>query len=125
MQRNVAREKLSKLLETHFCDVSRTEEHEFLLKKSADEYLENFDLEWKARMFNALAEKNRLKILTLLTLREMCVCELTAALDMTQPNLTYHIKKLENAGLVEYRKKGKWVYYSLTDEKYLHQIEIL
>ena len=125
MQRDVTKEKLSELLETPFCDVNNAEEHEPLLKRSTDDYFEKFDFERKARIFNALAEKNRLKILKLLTFREMCVCELTVALDMTQPNLSYHIKKLENAGLVKHSKRGKWVYYSLTDEKHLHRFEII
>ncbi len=125
MQEETTAERLSELLETHFCDVNNAEEHEPLLKRTTDDYFEKFDFERKARIFNALAEKNRLKILKLLTFREMCVCELTAALDMTQPNLSYHIKKLENAGLVKHSKRGKWVYYSLTDEKHLHRFEII
>lgn len=38
---------------------------------------------------------------------------------MNQPNLSYHVKKLENAGLVRSSKAGKWVYYSLADEESL------
>lgn len=125
MQEETTAERLSELLETHFCDAEDPQEHESLLKELTDEYLGGLDFEMKARIFNALAEKNRLKILKLLTFREMCVCELTAALDMTQPNLSYHIKKLENAGLVKHSKRGKWVYYSLTDEKHLHRFEII
>jgi ArsR family transcriptional regulator len=125
MQKDIAREELGGLLETRFCDAEDTEEHESLLRKLTDEYLGQFDFKDRARIFNALAEESRLKILALLTFREMCVCELTAALDMTQPNLTYHVKKLENVGLVEHEKRGKWVYYSLTDEKYVRQFEMV
>ena len=92
-----------------------------LLKKYSERFLEGFSLREKALLFSALSEENRLKILSLLTLREMCVCELTAALDMTQPNLTYHVKKLENVGLVKHDKQGKWVYYSLTEGDELRQ----
>ncbi len=113
------------MLETHFCDAENAEEHESLLRKFTDEYLRQFDFKDRARLFNALAEESRLKILALLKFREMCVCELTAALDMTQPNLTYHVKKLENVGLVGHEKRGKWVYYSLTDDKYVRQLEIV
>jgi DNA-binding transcriptional ArsR family regulator len=125
MQKDIAREELGGLLETRFCDAEDTEEHESLLRKLTDEYLGQFDFKDRARIFNALAEESRLKILALLTFREMCVCELTAALDMTQPNLTYHVKKLENVGLVEHEKRGNWVYYSLTDEKYVRQFEMV
>ena len=125
MTKNIAREELGRLLETRFCDAEDTEEHESLLRKLTDEYLGQFDFKDRAHLFNALAEESRLKILALLTFREMCVCELTAALDMTQPNLTYHVKKLENVGLVGHEKRGKWVYYSLTDEKYVRQFEMV
>ena len=80
---------------------------------SALKTLGGIDFEADARVHNALSDVNRLKILKLLGFREMCVCELTAALAMNQPNLSYHIKKLENAGLVRSERRGKWVYYSM------------
>lgn len=125
MQKDIAKDELGGLLETRFCDAEDTEEHESLLRKLTDEYLGQFDFKDRARLFNALAEESRLKILALLTFREMCVCELTAALDMTQPNLTYHVKKLENVGLVGHEKRGKWVYYSLANKQYVRQFEII
>jgi DNA-binding transcriptional ArsR family regulator len=121
MHGDTATPQLSKLLETRFCDAEDADGHESLLKKYSEQFLKGFDLREKALLFSALSEENRLKILSLLTLREMCVCELTAALDMTQPNLTYHVKKLENVGLVKPDKQGKWVYYSLTEGDDLHQ----
>ena len=117
MQEVTAAYRLSELLETHFCDAENPQEHESLLKELTDEYLGSFDFERRSRLYSALGDKNRLNILQLLTFREMCVCELTAALNMTQPNLTYHVKKLENTGLLRHDKRGKWVYYSLADEK--------
>ena len=125
MQKDHLGERLSELLETHLCDAEDAEEHESSLKTLASRYFEYLDFERKVRLFNALSEGNRLKILNLLTFREMCVCELAAALGMTQPNITYHTKKLENAGLVRPRRQGKWVYYSLADEERLEQLEII
>ena len=110
-----AKEKLSRLLETYYCDADDHEMHGSELKGYADEYLSRYELDQSARVYKALADEKRLKILRLLTFREMCVCELTIALDLTQPNLTHHIKKLEYAGLVGHEKRGKWVYYSLKD----------
>jgi ArsR family transcriptional regulator len=121
MHGDTATPQLSKLLETRFCDAEDADGHESLLKKYSELFLEAFDLREKALLFSALSDENRLKILSLLTLRAMCVCELTAALDMTQPNLTYHVKKLENVGLVKHDKQGKWVYYSLTEGDELRQ----
>ena len=125
MQKDPSGERLSELLETHLCDAEDAEKHESSLKALASRYFEYLDFERKVRIFNALSEGNRLKILNLLTFREMCVCELAAALDMTQPNITYHTKKLENAGLVKHKRQGKWVYYSLADEERLEQLEII
>jgi ArsR family transcriptional regulator len=125
MQEETTAERLSELLETHFCDAENPQEHESLLKELADEYLGSFDFERRSRLYGALADKNRLNILQLLTFREMCVCELTAALNITQPNMTYHVKKLEGAGLVQREKRGKWVYCSLTDVGSLQIIKAL
>ena len=125
MQINAARENLNNLLETYLCDANDAEEHESSLRALARRYFEVFDFKKEARVLNALAEESRLKILNLLTFREMCVCELAAALGMTQPNMTYHMKKLENVGLVEYEKRGKWVYYSLANEERLQQLGII
>ena len=71
-----------------------------------------------SRVFKALSDPKRLGILRLLEVRDMCVCELMVALDMTQPNLSHHVKILEREGFVEKRKEGKWTFYSsLYDER--------
>jgi ArsR family transcriptional regulator len=67
----------------------------------------------KTRLLKALANETRLKILKLLSTREMCVCELTVALDLTQPTASHHLNILENMGLIKDKKKGKWVFYSV------------
>ena len=120
--RDPARESLRSLLETHFCDISNQEKHASELTKLSDKYLSQFNLSQNAKLYKALADEKRLKILRLLTLREMCVCELTAALDLTQPNLTHHAKKLEHAGLVDHEKRGKWVYYAIKDIEILKSL---
>ena len=112
MEKEVVRQ-LNELLETHYCDAENAAEHGSRLSHLADTFLGEFNLEDEARVHGALSDVSRLKILKLLGFREMCVCELTAALDMNQPNLSYHIKKLESAGLVRSEKRGKWVYYSI------------
>lgn len=122
MENDEVENKLHALLETHFCDVSDKQKHEFELKKYTDQYLSRYDLTQKAKIYKALADEKRLKILKLLTFREMCVCELTTALDLTQPNLTHHIKKLEHANLIDREKRGKWVYYAIRDENYLKEL---
>lgn len=67
------------------------------------------------RVMKALSDPNRVKIVKLLGVRELCVCEIQAALNIAQPTVSKHLKILENAGLVQNRKEGLWVIYSLTD----------
>jgi ArsR family transcriptional regulator len=66
----------------------------------------------RSRIFKALADETRLRILGLLAAREMCVCEVMVALELTQPTASHHLGILENAGLVKNRKEGKWVFYT-------------
>jgi len=65
------------------------------------------------KYFKALADTTRLRILKLLEAGELCVCDLTAALDMTQPNISFHLSTLKAAGLISDRKSGRWSYYTL------------
>jgi ArsR family transcriptional regulator len=67
------------------------------------------------RLMGAIGDSNRIKILLLLSKREMCVCELESALGMTQPTASHHLGILELAGLVERRKRGRWVFYKALD----------
>ncbi len=76
------------------------------------------ELEKLADIFKLLGDKNRLTIVASLKEREMCVCELVELLDTSQPNISQHIRKLKDAGLVKESRKGQWIYYSLnTDDK--------
>jgi ArsR family transcriptional regulator len=69
-----------------------------------------------ARSFQALADEKRLRVLEMLGGGELCVCELAEALDLSQPLLSFHLRTLREAGLVNARKKGRWVHYSLNPE---------
>ncbi|MCX7816766.1 MAG: metalloregulator ArsR/SmtB family transcription factor [Syntrophales bacterium] len=68
------------------------------------------------KVIRALADKNRLKILKLLEDRELCVCEMQALLGIAQPTVSKHLKVLEKVGLVQKRKDGLWVNYTLNRE---------
>lgn len=67
------------------------------------------------KVMKALSDRTRVMILKMLQNREMCVCELQAALGLAQPTVSKQLKALEEAGLVESRKEGLWVNYRLTD----------
>jgi ArsR family transcriptional regulator len=76
------------------------------------------DWEQMAECHKALADKTRLRILALLKVEELCVCELVAILNMTQPAVSQHMRKLKNAKLVKERRNGQWVFYSLDGSMY-------
>ena len=65
------------------------------------------------RVFKAFCDENRLSILSLLRSGEKCACDLLEDLRITQPTLSHHMKILCDAGIVQGRKEGKWVYYSI------------
>jgi len=66
------------------------------------------------KVLKALSDQNRLRIIKLLQLKTMCVCELQFSLELAQSSISKHLKILEEADLVEFRKEGLWVNYSLS-----------
>lgn len=73
------------------------------------------------KSFKALGEPTRLRIIKMLSVQSMCVCELSEVLDMLQPRVSQHLKILKEAELVKESKEGYWVYYSLDKER-LHRL---
>jgi ArsR family transcriptional regulator len=70
----------------------------------------------KALVFKALADPNRLRLLSLVKADdsgECCVCDLTEPLELGQPTVSHHLKILVEAGLLHREKRGTWAYYSL------------
>lgn len=76
------------------------------------------DWEQMVECHKALADKTRLRILSLLKVEALCVCELVEVLQMTQPAVSQHMRKLKNAKLVKERRNGQWVIYSLDGSMY-------
>lgn len=66
-----------------------------------------------ARVFKAFCDENRLQILELLKDGEKCACKLLDELQISQSTLSHHMKILCDAGVVNGRKEGKWVHYSI------------
>lgn len=71
------------------------------------------NIEQMEMQFKALADQNRLKLLSCLKQGEVCVCEFVDKLGISQPAVSQHLKKLKEAGIIKERKSGKWRYYSL------------
>ncbi|BAZ18295.1 transcriptional regulator (plasmid) [Calothrix sp. NIES-4071] len=66
-----------------------------------------------AAVFHAMSDPIRLKVLELLKKQELCVCDLSEALSVAQSKLSFHLKILKEANLVNSRPEGRWIYYSL------------
>ncbi len=69
--------------------------------------------------FKALSDKTRLRIMYLLNTAKvaLCVCEIMDSVNESQYNISRHLKVLQNAGLVEENKNGRWIFYSIVPEK--------
>jgi ArsR family transcriptional regulator, arsenate/arsenite/antimonite-responsive transcriptional repressor len=77
--------------------------------------LSDAQAEATARLFKALADPHRVKIVNLLATSAdpVCVCEFTGPLGLSQPTVSHHLKKLVAAGLLDREQRGTWAYYSL------------
>lgn len=71
------------------------------------------DLDALTRVYAALGDATRLRILSLLSEDEICVCHIHASLDCPQPTASRHLAYLRKSGLVEARREGTWMYYRL------------
>ena len=69
--------------------------------------------EENAKIFKALSDSSRLKIIDILSCGERCACDILEYFEFTQPTLSHHMKVLIESGLVEARKEGLWNYYHL------------
>lgn len=81
----------------------------------------------EARIFKALADETRLRILTLLLNGELCVCEIIAALELPQSTISRHLAYLRNSGWVQDSRRGVWMYYRLSEGEHalVHELQPL
>lgn len=77
-------------------------------------YTEN-DLYQISEQFKLLGDQTRLKILSALSIRDLCVCDISSIFSISQSATSHQLRVLRNAKLVKYVKKGKIVYYSILD----------
>ena len=77
-----------------------------------------------SEIFKTLGDKTRVKILYALSKKELCVCDISAVLDMGISAVSHQLRVLRNMKLVKYRKDGKMVYYSLDDEHIVYLIKM-
>ena len=72
-----------------------------------------------AEFFSLLGDANRLRILSMLAVKELCVCDLAAALEMSESAVSHQMRVLRSMRLVSYRKRGRNVFYRLQDHHVL------
>ena len=118
-----SRSRLSRLLKVKKIEGVTTEEYAHRLRKLSEGVIEDEKAERAAKVFSAVSDPVRIKILKLLEEESMCVCELMEALNMRQPLISYHLKFLREVGLIRAVKKGKWVFYKIADKKVLRMID--
>ncbi|MGM0501679.1 MAG: ArsR/SmtB family transcription factor [Bacillota bacterium] len=80
----------------------------------SEELTENA-IERLAKTFKVLSDPTRIKIINALANQELCVCDISELLEMSQSAISHQLKKLRELKLVKYRKEGRTVYYSLND----------
>jgi ArsR family transcriptional regulator len=105
--------RVKRLVESGLCPAKNASKYVKALQNLTNK-MDSDALKMQSKIFKALSDTSRLKILALLRIRDMCVCEIMVALNMTQPVASHHLGILENIGIVEYRRKGKWIFYSVS-----------
>jgi len=115
--------RLERLVKSGICPAEDVSKYASELRQLVHEITDETIVKIQSRLFRALADKTRLKILRLLDIREMCVCEIMVALNLTQPTASHHLGILETAELVKDRREGKWVFYSLKNERTMKLIK--
>ncbi len=76
-----------------------------------------------ARIYKALGDPTRLRIIYVLSKSSLCVCDIANLLDMTQSSISHHLRILRDLNLVRFKKEGKLVIYSLDDDHVLRLLE--
>lgn len=94
------------------CDVIHSDVVEEVETQMQDEDL----LMRVADLFKLFSDSTRVRIMSALRIREMCVCDLACVLNMTKSAISHQLRSLRQSHLVQYRKSGKIVYYRLADD---------
>ena len=103
-----------KQLHTHHCETDCIHSDTTIQLKNSFPSQETFDS--LSSFFKVLGDPTRMKIMWALDRQELCVCDIAALLDMTKSAVSHQLAILRHTNLVKYRKEGKSVFYTLSDE---------
>ncbi len=80
-----------------------------------------------ATLFKALADPNRVRIMNMLATcaEPVCVCEFVPSLGLSQPTVSFHLKKLTEAGLLKREQRGTWAYYTINTQAVDHLKDVV
>lgn len=90
--------------------------HEDTIKEVQEHMIKDQDLDKISKIFKAISDPTRIKILYALKAHELCVCDISVVLNMTQSAISHQLKVLKDVDLVRTRKYGKTRFYKLADE---------
>jgi DNA-binding transcriptional ArsR family regulator len=110
---------LERLVSKGRCNCLNVQDYAKQLKELARSEADVKAAKKRGRFFKALGDETRQRMLGLLLTRELCVCELMTALNMTQPTTSHHLKILEDAEIVQSNRDGKWMFYRVEDKERL------
>jgi len=115
---------VQRLIELNICQTSDIKQAEAEAEKlSTPDF--SAKLRRAEKLVGTIGDSNRMKILLLLSRREMCVCELESALGLPQPTVSHHLGLLEQADLLRRSKKGRFVFYEVRDSPVLDLLKNL
>lgn len=89
--------------------------HEEAVKEARKQMISDETAGFLAELFRTLGDTTRVKLLFALMQRELCVCDVTAVIGMTESAVSHQLRVLRSQRLVRYRRQGKILYYSLAD----------
>ncbi|MBR9683097.1 winged helix-turn-helix transcriptional regulator [Candidatus Woesearchaeota archaeon] len=110
------------MIKKNVCEVKYVNEK--VVKTVKSKMLDNKIVLKVANNFKILGDPTRVKILYILSQKELCVCDLSTLLNMTHSAVSHQLRVLRNFNLVKFRKEGKIVYYSLADNHVMKLIDI-
>ena len=99
------------------CDITRIDTG--MVERIREKLINSSTAHDLAGLFQVMADSTRLRIVSLLAEKELCVCDIAAALEMTQSAVSHQLRVLRLRQLVKFRKQGRKAYYSLDDDHVL------
>lgn len=100
----------------HFADTE-------LINSVKQELDKEKNIDFLSKIYKALGDPSRLRIIYVLSKSSLCVCDIATLLDMTQSSISHHLRILRDLNLVKFKREGKLVIYSLDDDHVLKVFE--